>query len=250
MQGKHYEGVVAEWYDEWLGRRRDDVEFYADFFAGYTGTVLELACGTGRILLPIAAAGVDIHGLDGSADMCRILESKAATDGFPEVQVFEQSMESFSLGMEFDAIFVSSGSFQLLTELDDVKSSLSCVYQHLKEGGSFVADLFIPWDDIAAQESEGYRVTRDSVRSNGDRSIVHERFEIDLVNQLKIGTYRYEIYSDKRLVSSVIDDLNIRWFWKDEMIRLLEDAGFSDIKLLTDSPMYQEGYSLVFNAVK
>jgi len=250
MQGNHYEGSVAEWYDDWLSARHDDVDHYVEYFTGFPGKVLELACGTGRILLPLANAGVDIHGLDGSESMLRILKTKAKKDGIPNIQLHHQPMESFDLGTEFDTIFVTSGSFQLITEPDDVKSSLKCIHQHLKDGGAFVVDIFIPWASIEQSESTGYRVTRDTVRSNGDRSIVHERFTIDLVKQIKRGTYRYEFYSDKRLVSSVIDDLDIRWYWKDEFIRCLVDAGFSDVQLLTDSSMYDEGYSYVFNAVK
>jgi len=250
MQGDHYMGLVADWYDDWLSERHDDVDFYSGYLDGFRGTALELACGTGRILLPIARAGVEIHGLDGSEDMLRILKAKAKEEGVPDIQVYQQSMESFDIGRRFDTIFVASGSFQLLTDPGDVVSSLNCIYQHLKDGGSFVTDIFVPWDDIAQREASVYRVTRDSSRPNGDRSVVHERFSIDIEKQLKLGTYRYEFYSDKRLVSCIINDLNIRWFWKDEFVRLLTDAGFGDIQLLTESPMYDEGSSFVFKAVK
>ena len=201
MQADHYVGPVADWYDDWLSARRDDVDFYSSHFAGFPGTVLELACGTGRILLPIASAGVEIHGLDGSEDMLRVLKANATRDGLPRIRVYHQPMEAFSIATAFDAIFVASGSFQLLTAHGDAMSSLKCIHQHLKDGGSFIADLFIPWDAITERESSTYRVTRDTVRPNGDRSVVLERFTTDFVRQLKLGTYRYEFYSDKKLVS-------------------------------------------------
>jgi len=250
MQGDHYMGLVADWYDDWLSARHDDVDFYSSYLDGFQGTALELACGTGRILLPIARAGVEIHGLDGSEDMLRILKAKAKAEGVPDILVYRQPMELFDIGRRFDIIFVASGSFQLLTDPDDIMSSLSCIYRHLEDGGSFVTDVFVPWDEIAQREASVYRVTRDSSRPNGDRSVVHERFSIDIEKQVKLGTYRYEFYSDKRLVSCIINDLNIRWFWKDEFVRLLTDAGFGSIQLLTDSPMYDEGSSFVFKAVK
>jgi len=250
MQGNHYSGSVADWYDDWLSARRDDVDFYSSFFAGFPGTVLELACGTGRILLPIARAGVDIHGLDGSEDMLRVLRAKAKQDGLASIRAYHQPMETFSIGVAFDAIFVASGSFQLLTAPGDAMSSLKCILDHLKDGGCFVADIFIPWDAIMERESSVYHVTRDTVRPNGDRSVVLERFTTDLARQLKLGTYRYEFYSDKHLVSCVTDDLAIRWYWKDEFLRLLGDAGFAKVQVLTESPMYEEGHSFVFKATK
>jgi SAM-dependent methyltransferase len=250
MQGDHYMGLVAEWYDDWLSSRHDDVESYASYFSGFQGTALELDCGTGRILLPIAKSGVDIHGLDGSKDMLRILKVKADKAGLSDIQVHRQPMESFEIGLQFDAIFVTSGSFQLLTDPDAIAGSLRCIFRHLRQGGSFVADIFIPRDEIAQSESNVYRVTRDNVRANGDRSVVHERFSINIERQLKLGTYRYEFYSDRRLTTCIMDDLNIRWYWKDEFIELLTAAGFGDIQLLTDFPLYHEDYSFVFKATK
>jgi len=250
MQGDHYMGLIADWYDDWLSARHDDIDFYSGYLDGFQGTVLELACGTGRILLPIAGAGVEIHGLDGSDHMLRVLRAKAKAGGVPDIPLHRQPMESFDVGRRFDIIFVAGGSFQLLTDPGYIVSSLSCIHRHLEDGGSFVTDIFVPWDDIAQKESSVYQVTRDSSRPNGDRSVVHERFSIDIEKQLKLGTYRYEFYSDQRLVSCLINDLNIRWFWKDEFVRFLTDAGFGDIQLLTDSPLYDEGSSFVFKAVK
>jgi SAM-dependent methyltransferase len=250
VQGDHYVGSVADWYDDWLSARGDDVDFYSGYFAGFPGTVLELACGTGRILIPIAQAGVQIHGLDASEDMLRVLKAKATEHGLSGIQLYHQPMEAFSIAMRFDAIFVASGSFQLLTAPGDATSSLKCIREHLKDGGTFIVDIFIPWDAITQRESNAYRVTRDTVRPNGDRSVVLERFATDLVKQLKLGTYRYEFYSDKHLVSCITDDLAIRWYWKDEFLRLLSDAGFTKVQVLTDSALYEEGHSFVFTSTK
>jgi SAM-dependent methyltransferase len=250
MQGEHYEGLVAEWYDDWLAARTDDVEFYSGYFEGFRGSVLELACGTGRILLPIAKRGVTIHGLDGSEDMLRVLSGKAQRDGLGALQLHHQAMESFSLSTEFDAIFVASGSFQLLTAPGTALSSLACVRDHLTEGGFFLLDVFIPWDDIVTGGRSAYHVTRDVARPDGKRSIVLERFGIDLAKQMKLGTYRYEFYDHKRLESCVTDDLAIRWYWKEEFLTLLEVAGFAKVEVLTESPIHRDGHAFVFKAWK
>jgi SAM-dependent methyltransferase len=250
LQTNHYAGPVADWYDDWLSARRDDIDFYSSCFTGFAGTFLELACGTGRILLPIALAGVNISGLDASDDMLRLLRSKAAKHGLANIQIYHQPMEAFSIGSTFDAIFAAGGSFQLLTEAREALSSLRCILEHLKDGGSFVADIFIPWDAITKRESDTYHVTRDVMRPNDDRSIVLERFTTDLSSQLKLGTYRYEFYSDRRLVSCITDDLAIRWYWKDEFAKLLDDAGFANVQMLVEAPLYKEGHSFVFKATK
>ncbi len=181
-------------------------------------------------------------------DMLRILEAKASQQGLTGIQTYCQPMENFAIGMKFDAIFVASGSFQLLTTAADAMHSLTCIRNHLKDNGYFIVDVFVPWEEIIEREGNVYRVSRDTVRPNGERSIVLERFTTDLAKQLKLGTYRYEFYVDKRLVSCITDDLAIRWYWKDEFLKLLGNAGFTKQEVLTESAIYQEGYSFVFKA--
>jgi SAM-dependent methyltransferase len=248
MQGDHYAGLVADWYDDWLSARTDDIDFYTGFFDRFPGTILELACGTGRILLPIAKGGVNIHGLDGSEDMLKVLASKATREGLRSIPVHHQPMESFSIGTRFDAIFVTGGSFQLLTETAAATGCLTCAREHLKDDGFFLADIFVPWDAISARKSDAYQVTRDATRPNGERSIVLERFTVNLEMQIKQGTYRYEFYDNKRLGSCITEDLAVRWYWKDEFREILRETGFTKVDLLTDSPLYKEARAFVFKA--
>ena len=250
MEGQHYKKLIAEWYDDWLKDLTRDKDYYSEFFNGFNGQVLELACGTGRLLIPIAESGVTIHGLDSSQDMLDILQRKAADLNIKGVKLHNQLMENFSLPTKYDAIFVTSGSFQLLTSSESALNSLGCVRDHLSDNGFLLADLFVPWDSITVQKRNDYHVTRDVVRPNGKRSIVLERFEIDIPNQIKRGTYRYEFYDQERLTDCITDDLSIRWYWKDEFLVLLDKAGFSRIEVLTQSPLYADGYSFVFKAYK
>jgi len=250
MSGEHYTGLIAGWYDDWLAARKDDVDFYCSYFDGFPGRVLELACGTGRLLVPIAKRGVLIDGLDSSEDMLHVMRRNAARAHLDGIEVHHQSMESFSLRRTFDAIFVASGSFQLLTLREDAMRSLTCIRNHLAENGFFLADISIPWDSILAQEESAYHVTRDVTRPNGKRSIVLERFKVDLALQQKLGSFRYEFYDHKRLVTCLADNLAIRWYWKDEFLSLLGEAGFSKVQTLTDSPLYKEGHSFVVKASK
>ena len=248
MAREHYTGLIAEWYDDWLKDVTHDKDYYTEFFKGFEGQVLELACGTGRLLIPIAETDVTIHGLDSSQDILDVLQRKAAKLNVKGIKVHNQSMENFSLPTKYDAIFVSSGSFQLLTSSESALKSLECVRGHLSGNGFFLVDIFIPWDSIFVQERNDYHVTRDVVRSDGKRSIVLERFEIDIPNQIKRGTYRYEFYDKGRLTDCITNDLSIHWYWKDELLSHLNKAGFSSIEVLTQSSLYNEGYSYVFKA--
>lgn len=246
--GEHYTRLIADWYDDWLKDLTRDIDYYSEFFNGFNGKILELACGTGRLLLPIAESGATIHGLDSSQDMLDVLQGKAANLKIKDIELHNQLMENFSLPTKYDAIFVASGSFQLLTSTESALNSLECVRDHLSDNGFILVDIFVPWDSIVVQKRTDYHVTRDVVRPDGKRSIVHERFEIDIPKQVKRGTYRYEFYDQERLTDCITDDLSIRWYWKDEFLVLLKKAGFSRIDVLTQSPLYSDGYSFVYKA--
>ena len=248
MARHHYTRRIAEWYDDWLKDLTCDRDYYSEFFSGFEGQILELACGTGRLLIPIAETGVTIHGLDSSQDMLEILQRKATKLNIKGIELHNQLMENFSLPTKYDAIFVASGSFQLLTSSESALNSLGCVRDHLSDNGFLLVDIFVPWDNIIVQKRNDYHVTRDVVRPDGNRSIVLERFEIDIPNQVKRGTYRYEFYDQERLTECITDDLSIRWYWKDEFLGLLNKAGFSSIDVLTQSSLYDKGYSFVFKA--
>jgi len=250
MQCQHYRGLVAEWYDDWLKAVTADKAFYSRFFHGFQGQVLELACGTGRLLIPVAESGVTIHGLDSSQHMLDVLRRNAADLNIEGIELYNQPMEEFSLPTQYGAIFVGSGSFQLLTSPESALNSLECIREHLTDDGLFLTDIFIPWDDIIAQRRDSYHVTRDVERPNGQRSIVLERFEIDLSKQVKHGTYRYEFYKEKHLIECITDDLSIRWYWKDEFLNVLRRAGFAEVEVLTESSLYEEGRRYVFKASK
>jgi len=73
-----YRRVSAKYYDEAYASEEglDDLEFYVDMAKASGGPVLELACGTGRILLPIAREGIAIHGVDNSLPMLSVLQDK------------------------------------------------------------------------------------------------------------------------------------------------------------------------------
>jgi SAM-dependent methyltransferase len=250
MQSQHYKGLVAEWYDDWLKDRKDDVDYYSSIFKGFSGRVLELACGTGRLLLPIAGSGVQIDGLDCSKDVLSVLQSKAGKMGLKEIRLYNQPMENFDVPTRYDAIFIASGSFQLLTSKQDALNSLKCVHHRLSDTGFFITDIFIPWGDIVERKHDYYRVTRDASRQDGTRSIVLERYDVNIPEQIKHGVYRYEFYNQRQLTACILDDLSIRWYWKDEFLNLLNSAGFSKTEILMDSPLYQEGHSFVFKAFK
>jgi SAM-dependent methyltransferase len=119
------------------------VRFYVEEARRARGRVLELAGGTGRVLLPIAAEGLECVGLDLSPEMLAEARRKAKESGV-EVRWLQGDMSDFELGERFDLIFVASNSLLHLHAMADLVSCFQAVRRHLAPSGRFVFDVFNP----------------------------------------------------------------------------------------------------------
>jgi SAM-dependent methyltransferase len=111
--------------------------------AGKGGRVLELACGTGRLTVPIAQRGVEIVGIDSSPTMLEIARAKAAKSGAPATFV-QADMRAFDLPQRFYLIFIAGNSLQHLLSADDLTQTLACTRRHLASGGRLAFDVGNP----------------------------------------------------------------------------------------------------------
>lgn len=134
--------VVAASYDDWFGGWLDTADAgarLAELAGG--GPALELGIGTGRVALPLAARGVEVHGIDGSAAMVARLRSRPGGDRIP---VTIGDFSELSVEGTFPLVFVVAGTFfELLTQ----EAQLRCfqrVARHLAPGGVFLLDALVP----------------------------------------------------------------------------------------------------------
>ena len=126
---------------------RPDIAFYVAAAEEFGGPVLELGCGTGRVLLPTARAGLSIVGLDRSAAMLDICRGKLAGEAEAVRQratLLAGDMRSFDLGRRFALVTIPFRPFQHLLTVADQLACLDCIRQHLAPGGTLVFDVFNP----------------------------------------------------------------------------------------------------------
>ncbi len=140
--------IVSEFYDYVASyRRRQDVPFFVEFARQSGGPVLEIGCGTGRVLIPTARAGIEIVGLDMSESMlsiCREKLSREPEEVRAKAQLVQGDMRQFQLSREFALITTPFRPFQHLLTVEDQLSCLACVRRHLRDDGKFVLDVFNP----------------------------------------------------------------------------------------------------------
>ncbi len=226
-------GVVAPYYDyvdEYA--TRSDVQFFVELARESGGPVLEVGCGTGRVLLPTAREGIEITGLDVSDGMLAELRRRLG-DEAPEVQarvrVVQGDMRNFDLGPQFALVTIPFRPFQHLTTVEDEMACLTTIHHHLKPGGRLVLDLFNPSlpllvDDARFEESEpGEEVQLPDGRRFYRTWRLVDRNLFTQVQQVEM--YYYVGYPDGHQEREV-HAFPMRWLFRFEVEHLLARCGF------------------------
>jgi SAM-dependent methyltransferase len=226
------------WSDAALARLYDafpfdaDLPFYLELAGKTGGQVLEVACGTGRLLVPLARAGYDVTGVDRSPHMLDVVREKLAVAG-PDVtgraRLVEGDMRSFAADGPFDLAILPVKSFAYLVERADQQSALRCIAAHLRPGGVFALDLLHPRPEWLAQPPGSLR--NDLTRSVAERGIVVSRTETavstDLAAQIRVIRSAYDVIARDGSVTRRIVEWPFRYSYRFEAELLLERAGFA-----------------------
>ena len=221
-----YVDAGARYYDASEGRMRGDsgdISFYLELARASGGPVLELGCGSGRVLLPIAREGIPVTGLDVSPEMLDELRRK---DPPSNLDVVECGMESFDFGSRrFRLIF---SGFRAIQHLEKVEDQVACVeraYRHLEPGGVFAFDVSAPWlPGIArAQWDDAERVR---FTDGPERVVRRASVRIDHVAQVVEIFFRYDRRRRGRPLEPRFARFRQRYFFRYELEHLLARAGF------------------------
>jgi SAM-dependent methyltransferase len=142
MNTSPYPKLVAERYD--ITRRAPypgELEYYIACLGQPGGAVLDLGCGSGRLLVPMAKRGINITGTDASPHMLAACRNRCADEGVsPSLHL--QAMQQLNLDQQFAMIFIADGTFDLLVEDDEVRSMLDAAYKHLEPDGVLAFDFW------------------------------------------------------------------------------------------------------------
>ena len=213
----------ARLYDLMFPRGGPAVDFYRAEAGRAGGRILELGCGTGPKLIPIASDGRSCVGLDLSSDMLAEARRKADESGVV-VEWVQGDMTAFDLGRTFDLVFITANSLLHLHEADELVSCFRSVRRHLAPGARFIFDVFNPSVRLLA-EADGQRRTRESLSfTDPDRG--HVRVEVaetyDAFAQVTRGTWHLSTDSDPDFV---VAPLEIRSIFPQELPLLISRGG-------------------------
>lgn len=204
-----------------------DIPLYVETARESGGPVLEMGCGTGRVLLPIARAGIEIHGIDISEGMLDHLLStlRAESPGVQELVTLQHGdMQHVHVNRKFALVTAPFRIAQHLITRDDQLRWLRNVARHLAPGGRLLFDVFQPDFKLLAMSSERVEVDRSD---NLGRSIRrYARTSADFSTQTISITMRwvYREGDDEREESA--GSFQFHWYTRPEIEALLEECGF------------------------
>jgi SAM-dependent methyltransferase len=257
----HY-GLMAE---RWAESDADtpELSFFLQQIARFGQPVLDVACGTGRLLLPLLRAGIDVDGCDLSNDMLYHCRKKAASERFTP-NLYTQPMHAFDLPRRYKTIYLCD-SFGLSGSRDNDLETLRRCQAHLMDTGALLVNIqaeYTSSEDWLQWAKEQRQALPEPWPDEGSRRVAADgsehvsRFrtvQVDPLEQSFTRQVRLEKWEAGKLVASEEYALRGNTYLKPELLLMLKVAGFREIAVYgdyTDEPATAEHRELVFIARK
>jgi SAM-dependent methyltransferase len=236
----HY-GLVARWWAEFNVAQPDELAWYQGGIARGGEPALDLACGTGRVLLPLRRAGLAVDGCDVSPDMLALCRAGAARADVA-VQLYEQAMHALDLPRRYGTIFICD-SFGIGAERAEDALALRRCYEHLVSGGILAFSHYLPYDN--PQQWQYWLPTERAhlpepwpERGVQRQAETGERFEVRM-REVALDPFEQRMTRQIRVTRegggqpSVQEEYTLteNQYFVPELMQMLREAGFSEVRL-------------------
>ncbi len=234
---------VAENYDRYLevmyahdDHHENFQEFYLDLARKYgAGGVVDVACGTGAVLLYLAERGIEIDGTDLSEEMCKVAAAKADAMGL-RLNIIPADMTAFSSGRKYSLAIIARSGFMHLPTQALQEAALRNLREQLLPGGILTLNTFDPWPPMQAQQMktspEDYSFRLEYVNSRGNREKIWNAITYNPYTQQMYGSWKFEEFNEKgEMIGERIRPLMMRQTNRWEMFLLARLCGFEVVDI-------------------
>ena len=228
--------ITALFYDATYDKEQSarDSQFYAELAAAQEGPVLELGCGTGRILLHLARQGKQVVGLDLAVPMLNQLRAKLAAEPLEvqeRVDLVQGDMVDLELEQRFGLVIVPFRAFQHILESTQQRRCLERIAKHLRPDGVYVHNSFNPNLEYivnAIKQAGTWKHVNEFVDEGGRVVIRYVQLRPDPALQQHAIRWKFEVYDQTgTLQQTLIEDMELRWLYRWEAEYLLELSGLT-----------------------
>lgn len=219
--------AIARYYDADHSDFADDLPFYRELARRTGGRVLEAMCGSGRLLLPLAQAGLRLTGIDSSLMMLDRARSRIAAAGLgAQIVLHHGDIRHEIPPGRYRLAIVALNSFMHLTSVADQLAALDSIHRALEPGGLLAIDVFNPHARALADYQGELALDRTFRLEDGARVQKFVAQRANLAEQLNYVTFIYDEMDDAGQVRRTMQYMTLRWFYRYEIEHLLERSGF------------------------
>jgi SAM-dependent methyltransferase len=236
----HY-GLIARYWAEFNVAEPEELAWYRAAIERFGQPALDLGCGTGRLLLPLLAAGLDVDGADISPDMLALCEERGRRDGLAPT-LHAQAMHELDLARRYRTIYICD-SFGLGGRRDHDLETLRRVHRHLEPGGALVFSYELPFNERdEAQWARWLPGRRDAIphpwpeegerrrAADGDEyELVGRLAELDPLEMRQTLEMRARLWHNGAIVAAEVGRLAESLYFVPEILLMLGVAGFGDV---------------------
>lgn len=219
--------AIARFYDADHSGFADDLPFYRELARRTGGRVLDVMCGSGRLLVPLAQAGIRVTGIDASAAMIERARMRVAATGVaPRIALYHGDVRSAVPDGPYHLAIVALNSFMHLTTTADQLAVLANIHRALHPDGLLAIDVFNPHArNLAGCDGE---LALDRTFRTDDGALVCKFVaqRADMVQQINHVTFVYDELDGNGSVRRTVHPMTLRWFYRYELEHLLERTGF------------------------
>jgi SAM-dependent methyltransferase len=249
--------ITAKYYDGAYAAKQDlvDLPFYLELAEKSPGPILEIACGTGRVLIPIARKGIEIHGVDNSRPMLEILNrnlQKEPAEVRAKVTLHEGDMRYFRLGKQFPLVIIPFRPMQHMHTVEDQIHALKSAAAHLTGNGILAFDVFYPnFDSINTKIGE--EVPEMEWRSRTDPTAIVRRYfrkeSVDKINQVFNFTFVYRTFKDDKVIAEETENFYLSFYTYPHLRALFQLTGLEVVEeygSFAKTPMDNSAEQMIF----
>jgi 2-polyprenyl-3-methyl-5-hydroxy-6-metoxy-1,4-benzoquinol methylase len=243
---------IAPFYDMEHAHFDEDLNLYTNFAELCGGPLLELACGSGRLLVPLAREGYTLTGVDNSARMLKLAQEALEQAGVAaQCTLVQENISRLRLGQKFRLVFIALGSFGHVCTRQEQRQTLAAVREHLTSGGMFILDISNA--DVRYMEQLSGQVLHQGTWHRDDGTVLSHFVSpaSSLTKHLLELTHFYEEHCQGEAVRRTVTTTHLYLFERTEVELLLEEAGFTIKDVYGDyelSPYQHDSPRMIFIA--
>lgn len=229
--------TIARYYDAENTDKNDDIDFYLELAEEHGGPLLDVGCGTGRVMFPLAEAGYEIHGIDNEPAMLQRAQDQlnVAPELRKLIHLHSGDVRDYNMPVKFKLTLVPYNGMMHFHDQETQLAVLRQLRKWTRDDGYLVLDLPNAGDVFASQDTEAITLERTFLEPETGHMVMQQSVSyLDRVSQLMRVTWIYDEITGDGEVKRTFAPLTLYYYFYSEIRLLLALTGFDVVEVYGD----------------